>query len=157
MLTTSSEHGEPSLWIRGDGRQKQQRRFDYEIQVFTGHRDPGINCVKGGQKVQRVAGTGCGEVVLTSRVHSNSVRHQLVQGLFDAPSEFITAGDDFHAEIVEAFTCHFHRCVFEMVGTSHLRSQVRTTAFDSFEFGVELSAHRDLALNSARETPAKHP
>jgi hypothetical protein len=89
-------------------------------------------------------------------VHSDSVGHQFVQNILDAPSEFLTAGDDFHAEIVEAFTCYFHRGVLEMVGTSHLRSQVRTTSFDSFEFGVELPAHLDLAPGSAQETSAKH-
>ena len=65
-------------------------------------------------------------------VHSNSVQDQLVQGLFDTPSEFLTAGNDFHTGIVEVFAVHFHLGVFEVVGTLHLRSQVRTTSFDSF-------------------------
>ena len=41
--TTRSELRELSSGIRGNGRPKQERRFDYEIQVFTGHRDLGSN------------------------------------------------------------------------------------------------------------------
>jgi hypothetical protein len=60
--------------------------------------------------------------VFTSRGHSKFIGHQRVQILFDAPSESLTAGDDFHAEIVEVFTRHFQLCVFVVVGTPHLRS-----------------------------------
>ena len=41
------------------------------------------------------------------------------------------------------FTGYFHPGVFEVVGTPHLRSQLRTTSFDTFELAVELSAQSD--------------
>ena len=63
-------------------------------------------------------------------VDSNSVRHQGVQSLFNAPSEFFTAGGDFHTEVIEVFTRHSHLGVLVVVGTPHLRSQVCATSFD---------------------------
>jgi hypothetical protein len=89
-------------------------------------------------------------------VRSNAVNHYPVQSLFDAASEFLTTGDDFHAEIVKVLTSHFHLGVFEMVGTPHLRSQIQTASFDAFVLGIELSVHRVLAQRSRQKPPAKH-
>jgi hypothetical protein len=85
-------------------------------------------------------------------VDSDSMGHQLVQSILDTLSEFLATRDDFNAKIIEAIAVNFHRGVFEMVGTPHLRSQVRTTSFDSFEFDVEPPAHLNLAPSSARES-----
>jgi hypothetical protein len=86
---------------------------------------------------------------------SHAVSHQRVQRLFNPPAELLATRDDFHTQIVETFTGHFQPGVLVVVGTPHLRSQVRTTSFDSFEFGVELSTHLDLAQGSTRETTAR--
>jgi hypothetical protein len=77
------------------------------------------------------------------RRRSNPVYYQRVQGLFDALLEFITTGNDFYGEIVEVFTSHFHGGALEVVGTLHLRNQVRTASLDTLEFGAELLVQSD--------------
>jgi hypothetical protein len=146
---------------------KTKRRVEAELQLLC-HRNfnspstlhCNVRLIAGiasgfGGRIQSGSGEGSaggGE----QEVDSDSVRHQLVQSILDTLSEFLATRDDFNAKIIESIAVNFHRGVFEMAGTPHLRSQVRTTSFDSFEFGVELPVHLDLAPGSARETQAKH-
>ena len=67
--------------------------------------------------------TGLGSCDRNSRCYYFTLLcHQLVQGLFNALSEFITTGNDLHAKIIEALTIHFHRGVLKVMGTPHLQS-----------------------------------